>query len=214
MFYRIDKNGERESLPLPTSPEMLNHNLTRQELDETLRTAYQLSRPLENTNRVVVDAVSEAQEIREHEARHKKAALALERIASLDHANNKSLLHVNIRRCIETLGRHNTDKALRPKPRAPGFPPREELQRGGPDTGSPEVQVAILTAKIRVLAKIFEGKLGHKDKYNHRNLRLLCHRRQKLLKYMERKERGSERWLNMLQTLGLTEATWKKQISF
>ncbi|CAK7242730.1 MAG: hypothetical protein STHCBS139747_004229 [Sporothrix thermara] len=211
-IFRTNENGEREPVPLPTTPGMLNHHLTKQELDEALSTAYQLSKPLENTNRVLVDAVAEAQEKKEHEERHRRAALALERITSLDNANAKSRKIVNIRRCIETLGRHNTDKFLRPKPRAPGLPEREVLQRGGPDTGSSEVQIAILTAKIRVLAKIFEGPYGHKDKHNRRNLQLLLHRRQKLLKYMERKERGSERWQNMLQTLGLTEATWKNQI--
>lgn len=213
LIFKAGENAEQEPVPLPTAPEMLNHQLTRQELDEALSMAYQLSKPLEQTNRIIVDAVSEAQELKEHEERHRKAVIALERITSLENANNKSRSVVNVRRCVETLGRHNTDKVLRAKPRAPGLPPREELQRGGPDTGSSEVQIAILTAKIRVLAGIFEGRKGHKDKFNRRNLRLLCHRRQKLLKYMERKERGSERWQNMLQTLGLTEATWKQQIA-
>ncbi|CAK7270804.1 hypothetical protein SEPCBS57363_004286 [Sporothrix epigloea] len=212
LLFKTNENGDREPVPLPTTPGLLNHHLTKQELDEALSMAYQLSKPIENTNRILVDAVTEAQELKEHEERHRRATVALERITSLDNANAKSRKIVNIRRCVETLGRHNTDKVLRPKPRAPGLPEREVLQRGGPDTGSSEVQIALLTAKIRVLAKIFEGPYGHKDKHNRRNLRLLLHRRQKLLKYMERKERGSERWQNMIQTLGLTEATWKNQI--
>lgn len=212
LIFKTRESGEPEPVPLPTAPELLNYQLTKEELDDAVAMAYQVSKPLENTNRILVDAVSEAQELKEHEERHRKAVIALERITSLDNANGKSRMLVNKRRCIETLGRHNTDEFLRPKPRAPGHPEREELQRGGPDTGSSEVQIAILTAKIRVLAKTFEGPTGHKDKHNRRNLRLLCHRRQKLLKYMERKERGSERWQNMLKTLGLTEATWKQQI--
>lgn len=212
LIFKTTESGEPEPVPLPTAPDMLNYQLTKQELDDAVAMAYQVSKPLENTNRILVDAISEAQELKEHEERHRKAVIALERITSLDNANSKSRMLVNKRRCVDTLGRHNTDQFLRPKPRAPGHPEREELQRGGPDTGSSEVQIAILTAKIRVLAKTFEGPTGHKDKHNRRNLRLLCHRRQKLLKYMERKERGSERWQNMLKTLGLTEATWKQQI--
>lgn len=84
--------------------------------------------------------------------------------------------------------------------------------RAGPDTGSSEVQIAILTAKIRVLADSQEV-VGHKDKVNKRNLRLLVHRRQKLLKYLRRKERGSERWTNVVDKLGLTDGTWKEEIS-
>ncbi|KAL1896842.1 hypothetical protein Sste5346_004476 [Sporothrix stenoceras] len=211
-IFKENENGEREPVPLPTNKGMLNFQLTKQELDEAVNMAYQVSKPLENTNRILVDAVSEAQELKEHEERHRKAVVALERITSLENANSKTLLMVNKQRCIEELGRHNTDQVLRPRPRAPGHPEREELKRGGPDTGSPEVQIGILTAKIRVLAKMFEGPYGHRDHYNRRNLRMLCHRRQKLMKYLERKERGSERWQNMLKTLGLTEATWKGQI--
>ncbi|OAA60919.1 ribosomal protein [Niveomyces insectorum RCEF 264] len=206
-------DGEEPRAPLATSSEILDHQLTRQELDEAINMAYELSKPLENANRIVVDAVSEAQELQEHEASHKKAVVALERILALTNSNGKARLHANIRRCVDAFGRHNTDQVLRPRPRAPGLPPRETLQRGGPDTGSSEVQIAILTAKIRVLAKMMEGPKGHKDKVNKRNLRLLCHRRQKLLKYLLRKERGGERWTNLITTLGLTEATWKEQIS-
>lgn len=89
---------------------------------------------------------------------------------------------------------------------------REETPRAGPDTGSSEVQIGILTAKIRVLAGEWEGA-GRGDKVNKRNLRLLLHRRQKLLRYMQKRERGSGRWENMLEVLGLTEATWKGQIA-
>ncbi|PQE20713.1 ribosomal S15 precursor protein [Rutstroemia sp. NJR-2017a BBW] len=85
--------------------------------------------------------------------------------------------------------------------------------RAGPDTGSSEVQIAILTAKIRVLANQLEMKRGQKDKVNKRNLRLLVHRRQKLLKYLRKKERGGERWQNLIATLGLTEGTWQGEIS-
>ena len=199
--------------PLPTAPELLNYGLTKQELEEAIATAYRLSKPLEEENSVVVDSVTQQQELQEHEERHRKAIIALDRITKVENANGKTRRHINIQRCIDAFGRHNTDNVLKPRPRAPGHPPREILQRGGPDTGSSEVQIAILTAKIRTLAATFEGRYGNRDKANRRNLRLLCHRRQKLLKYMERKERGSERWVNLLTTLGLSPATWKAQIA-
>lgn len=82
-------------------------------------------------------------------------------------------------------------------------------KRVGPDTGSAEVQVAILTTKINVLA----DNLGKKDKHNKRNLRLLVHKRQKLLKYLRRKERGGPRWQHLMDKLGLGDAMWKGEIS-
>ena len=89
---------------------------------------------------------------------------------------------------------------------------RRIIERAGPDTGSSEVQIAILTAKIRTLAQNLD-KNGRHDKMNKRNLRLLVHKRQKLLRYLRRKERGGERWQHLIQTLGLTEGTWRGEIS-
>ena len=88
----------------------------------------------------------------------------------------------------------------------------EKTPRAGPDTGSSEVQIAILTAKIRNMADQLEAT-GRQDKHNKRNLRLLVHRRQKLLKYLRKRERGGERWQFLTQTLGLTEGTWRGEIS-
>jgi len=50
------------------------------------------------------------------------------------------------------------------------------------------------------------------DKMNKRNLRLLVHRRQKLMAYLRRKERGGPRWKNVVEMLGLTEGMWRGQI--
>ncbi|EJT71501.1 hypothetical protein GGTG_10758 [Gaeumannomyces tritici R3-111a-1] len=208
-----DKDGnlvDAEPQPLPTSPHLLNYQLTRDELERALADSYRLTRPVPNPNE------SEAMRLeneRLHQERHQKAALALQRITALENASSEDRRHANIRRCIETFGRHATDNFLRPKPVPVGVKPLEPVPRAGPDTGSSEVQIAILTTKIRVLARMYEGKHGNGDKVNKRNLRLLVHRRQKLLKYMERKERGSERWTHMLEKLGLTPATWKDQIA-
>lgn len=152
-------------------------------------------------------------------ASHTRAATAIQRITGLQNGSSKDRLHVNIQRCIEMFGRHNTDSALPPKPSAqltPGADPAPKTnpaaaKRGGPDTGSSEVQIAILTAKIRTLAEFLQTR-GKKDKANKRNLRLLVHRRQKLLQYLRRKERGGPRWQHCIETLGLTEGTWKGEI--
>jgi len=111
--------------------------------------------------------------------------------------------------CIDTFGRHNTDSIL---PKDPGAPETSnKMPRAGPDTGSSEVQAAILTVKIRTLAKMLETT-SNKDKHNKRNLRLLVHKRQKLLKYLKRKERGGVRWRNVMDALGLDDAAIQNEL--
>ncbi|KAJ4986972.1 ribosomal protein S15 [Stagonosporopsis vannaccii] len=161
----------------------------------------------------------------QNQEEHKRAAEAISRITALENGSSKDRMRVNITRCVDTFGRHNTDKVL--PPRAPHLdsinsdtPPavrpatNEEAakKRIGPDTGSSEVQIAILTAKIKTVADFLSTR-GKGDKHNKRNLRLLVHRRQKLLQYLRRRERGGPRWQHCIETLGLTEGTWKGEIS-
>lgn len=153
---------------------------------------------------------------------HTKATKALRSITALENGSSKDRLRVNKQRCIDVFGRHNTDHILPPKPASslvdgtvPPTPPTNSEAakwRAGPDTGSSEVQIAILTAKIRTLAEFLETR-GKKDMHNKRNLRVLVHRRQKLLQYLRRRERGGPRWQHCIETLGLTEGTWKGEIS-
>jgi ribosomal protein S15 len=149
-----------------------------------------------------VKAVQEA-----HDAAHQHATQAIERILRLDMGSSKDRMRVNFDKCIEKFGRHNTDAEL--------LSNRGEEQqikdRAGKDVGSSEVQIAIMTVKIRNLANFIESR-GRKDHHNKRNLRLLVHKRQKMLKYLRRKERGGPRWQHVINTLGLTEATWKGEI--
>ena len=208
--------------PLPTLTEekyLLNDYLTEKELEQALDYSKDLTEPLVDPDRATVDTTAEAQALREHASLDRAAREAVGRIFSLSSVNSKERTRANVRRIIDTFGRHNTDLYLRPKapsladlkfPKAKGSVPKR-VERAGADTGSSEVQIGILTAKIRVLADQQGG--NRKDKANKRNLRLLLHRRQKLLKYMEKKERGSDRWQNMIATLGLTEATWKGEIA-
>lgn len=197
---------------------LLNHFLTPVELEHSLKQSYEMTKPIESGVRDLSDPAVEAEEKLKHQESHERAVTALSRIVSLANASQVEKTRANVRRCVETFGRHNTDSYL--KSRAPAVQPEpskgsvaEKTPRAGPDTGSSEVQIAILTAKIRVLANALEAKGGNKDKVNKRNLRLLVHRRQKLLQYLRRKERGSERWQNLITTLGLTEGTWKGEIS-
>jgi ribosomal protein S15 len=210
-----DGNPLEEPHPLPTSPHLRNYLLKDQEVEVAIEQSYLLTKPLEATDPATVDPVNERKVLEEHERHHAKAVAALQRITDLRKGSAKDRRHANIRRIIDTFGRHQTDKTLEnpEPPLARGVEDVPEPVRGGPDTGSSEVQIAILTAKIRALALALEGPKGHKDKNNKRSLRVMCHKRQRLLRYMERKERGSGRWQHMIETLGLSPATWKEQIT-
>ena len=210
----VDEDGNpiQEPHPLPTSPHILNNLIHKSEFDAAIENAYVLTKPMESEYTL---SSPEAWEERKekHEAQHARAVEALRRIVDLEKGSSKDRRHANIRRCIETFGRHETDLTLPPKPLSRGQKEEERPVRGGPDTGSSEVQIAILTAKIRALANELEKGRGYKDKVGKRDLRLMVHKRQKLMAYMERKERGSARWQHMVETLGLTEATYKGQIT-
>jgi len=201
----IDKNTTR----------VLNHFLKPSDIETSLQHSYILTQPIISTSRDLQDPAREAEEIRKHAENHERATEAIKRIVALEIGNQKDRTRANIQRCIDTFGRHNTDAVLKPKP---SFAPEvtqaiAKTPRAGPDTGSSEVQVAILTAKIKVLADHMLMKGRQKDKINKRNLRVLVHRRQKLLQYLRKKERGGDRWQNLISTLGLTEGTWKGEIS-
>ena len=67
------------------------------------------------------------------------------------------------------------------------------------DTGSPEVQVAILSERIANLTEHF--KIHKKDRHSRRGLLMLVSRRRRLLDYLKGKDR--ERYANLIQRLGL-----------
>ena len=67
------------------------------------------------------------------------------------------------------------------------------------DTGSPEVQVAILTERIRNLTDHF--KAHHKDNHSRRGLLMMVDKRRNLLAYLKRKD--LERYNSLIQKLGL-----------
>ncbi|KQW67986.1 MAG: 30S ribosomal protein S15 [Methylibium sp.] len=71
--------------------------------------------------------------------------------------------------------------------------------RGASDTGSPEVQVAILTARINDLTPHF--KTHAKDHHGRRGLLKMVSRRRKLLDYLKGKD--ADRYTALIQKLGL-----------
>jgi small subunit ribosomal protein S15 len=71
--------------------------------------------------------------------------------------------------------------------------------RSAGDTGSPEVQVALLTARINELTPHF--KLHLKDHHGRRGLLKMVSRRRKLLDYL--KGNAAERYTALIQKLGL-----------
>lgn len=205
------------SLAYAENEDYLNHYLSKTELKEALDYSRDLSTPLVPFVSATADPTVEAQQAEERASHDASSTEAINRITSLANASSRDRTKANIRRIIDTFGRHNTDGHVHPKNlsspvrnAAPGTLP-EPTPRAGPDTGSSEVQIGILTAKIRVLMDRYEG-VNFNDKVNKRNLRLLVHRRQKLLKYMEKKERGSGRWQNLVETLGLSAATYRGEL--
>ena len=68
-----------------------------------------------------------------------------------------------------------------------------DYQRAKGDTGSPEVQVALITARINYLTDHF--KEHNKDHHSRRGLLRLVSRRRKLLDYLKGKNEGGYREL-------------------
>ena len=67
------------------------------------------------------------------------------------------------------------------------------------DTGSPEVQVAVLSSRIATLTEHF--KTHKKDNHSRRGLLKLVAQRRKLLDYLKRKDES--RYQDLIQRLGI-----------
>ncbi|MBT8763774.1 30S ribosomal protein S15 [Desulfovulcanus ferrireducens] len=75
----------------------------------------------------------------------------------------------------------------------------DEFKQHDGDTGSPEVQVALLTARIKYLTEHF--KVHKKDYHSRTGLLKLVGKRRNLLKYLKNKD--IERYRNLIKRLGL-----------
>ena len=74
-----------------------------------------------------------------------------------------------------------------------------DFQRDKADTGSPEVQVALLTARINELTEHFKAHV--KDHHSRRGLLRMVSRRRKLLDYLKSKD--ADRYTALIAKLGL-----------
>ncbi|MCP5182240.1 MAG: 30S ribosomal protein S15 [Pseudomonadales bacterium] len=75
----------------------------------------------------------------------------------------------------------------------------KDYQQAEGDTGSPEVQVALLTHNINELQEHF--RVHRKDHHSRRGLIRMVNQRRKLLDYL--KGKNTERYASLIQRLGL-----------
>ena len=75
----------------------------------------------------------------------------------------------------------------------------KEYARAEGDTGSPEVQVSILTERITNLTEHFNGH--HKDNHSRRGLLMMVNKRRSLLDYLKKKDQA--RYTDLIGKLGL-----------
>ena len=74
-----------------------------------------------------------------------------------------------------------------------------DYQRAAGDTGSPEVQVALLTTRINDLTSHFKAHV--KDHHSRRGLLRMVNRRRKLLNYLKRS--SDDAYRSLIERLGL-----------
>ncbi|KAK4046420.1 hypothetical protein OIV83_006079 [Microbotryomycetes sp. JL201] len=142
----------------PYVPEHFNFGLSRQEADELVNVLPIVGamQPLLGQNlstQSVIEQRLEQSLEREHDKRDK-----LMRIVDLRNADSKGIHVENTRRIIRAFGRTPND------------------------TASPEVQAALLTAKIHNLKDHLKSQ--PRDVSNQRPLRTMIHQRSKILKYL------------------------------
>jgi small subunit ribosomal protein S15 len=75
----------------------------------------------------------------------------------------------------------------------------KEHRRDKTDTGSPEVQIAILTSRIQTLTEHF--KTHAKDNHSRRGLLMMVNKRRSLLDYLRRED--ATRYTDLIAKLGL-----------
>ncbi len=77
-----------------------------------------------------------------------------------------------------------------------------QYKRADNDTGSCEVQVSLMTGRIKYLTEHF--KINKKDFHSRRGLQALVNKRRKLLKYLKRTDHA--RYQTLIQSLGLRDS--------
>jgi small subunit ribosomal protein S15 len=74
-----------------------------------------------------------------------------------------------------------------------------KYKRSEKDTGSPEVQIALITERIKYLTQHFE--IHKKDHHSRRGLLKLVGQRRRLLEYLKKKD--VERYRKLINELGI-----------
>ena len=74
-----------------------------------------------------------------------------------------------------------------------------DYRRHGKDSGSPEVQIALLTSRVAELTEHLKTHVH--DHHGRRGLVLMVGKRNRLLRYLARTDR--ERYLSLIERLGL-----------
>ena len=77
-----------------------------------------------------------------------------------------------------------------------------DFKQAANDTGSPEVQVSLMTGRIKYLTEHF--KAHKKDVHSRRGLQTLVNKRRKLLTYLKRNNLG--RYATLIKSLGLRDS--------
>lgn len=77
-----------------------------------------------------------------------------------------------------------------------------QYKRAENDTGSPEVQVSLMTSRIKDLTEHF--KIHKKDVHSRRGLLHLVNQRRKLLQYLKRVDEA--RYFQLINSLGLRDS--------
>ena len=75
----------------------------------------------------------------------------------------------------------------------------QKFARSEADTGSPEVQIALLSERISYLTEHFRAHV--KDHHSRRGLLMLVSQRRRLLDYLKKKD--VKRYRDLIQTLGI-----------
>ena len=75
----------------------------------------------------------------------------------------------------------------------------KQYQRAGNDTGSPEVQIALLTERVNSLSEHFKSHV--KDFHSRRGLLKMVSQRRKLLDYLKRND--ADKYRSVIERLGL-----------
>lgn len=111
--------------------------------------------------------------------------------------SGQPLFHTSLKKGLQNQNFHAIIMVMLTKKKKEGLIKKHAVKEG--DTGSPEVQVAILTKRIDELASHL--KKNRKDKHSRRGLLQMVANRQKHLKYLKKK--SQKRYKDIASKLGL-----------